>query len=332
MYGEDTLAAMTARTRVLATVAAAAAVVVAATVAITWLQSRGETRTRAAAVTRPRAGRPPLTFEFGVRNDGEARALASGARLLAKGRPAKALAIFDRYHSLDAQIGSAFARWPDGGLDTLKRLVASHPASAAAQLHLGWALLWSGRTADAAAQFERVDREFPDAPEAATAEDVLYPRMAPNLPYIVLGLALPPAPTAAAQFRLLARAAPGGGADAKLRYGLALWSLRRRVSAEREFQAAAKLAPKSPVARTAAAVGAFTKRSPVRAFGLLGPLTGVFPRAAVVRLHLGILLLWTGRIAKAKKELRSAVLYEPGSSWATTARQLLSAIPNNGTK
>lgn len=323
---------MTARTRVLATVAAAAVVVVAATVTVTWLQSRGETRTPAAAAGKPRSGRPPLTFDFGVRDDPEARALSNGARLLAKGDAAKALAIFERYHSLDAQIGAAFARWPDGGLDTVKRLVASHPTSASAQLHLGWALLWSGRNADAAAQFERVDHDFPDAPEAVTAEDVLYPRMAPNLPYVVLGVAVPSAPTAAAQLRLAAREARGGDADAKLRYGLALWSLRRRVSAERQFTAAAKLAPRDPVARTAAAVGAFTKRSPVAAFGRLGPLTGEFPRAAVVRLHLGILLLWTGQLMKAKKELRLAVLYEPGSPWATTARQLVSAIPNNGTK
>jgi tetratricopeptide (TPR) repeat protein len=324
---------MTARTRVLATVAAAAAVVVAATVTVTWLQSRGETRTAAAAAAgKPRAGRPPLTFDFGVRDDDEAQALARGAQLLSKGERAQALAIFERYHSVDAQIGQAFARWPDNGLDTLKHLVAAHPRSAAAQLHLGWALLWSGRNADAAAQFERVEREFPDAPEAVAAEDVLYPKMAPNLPYLVLGLSLPRAPTAAAQLRLAEREARDGGADAKLRYGLALWSLRRRVSAERQFQEAARLAPRSPVARTAAAVGAFTKRSPVQAFARLGPLTGVFPRASVVRLHLGILLLWTGQIRKAKKQLELAVLYEPHSSWATTARQLLSAIPNNGTK
>jgi tetratricopeptide (TPR) repeat protein len=323
---------MTARTRVLATVAAAAAVVVTATVTVTWLQSRGDARPVSSAVGKPRAGRPPLTFDFGVRDDAEAQALARGAQLLAKGDVTKALAIFRRYHSLDAQIGAAFARWPNGGLDTVKRLVASHPTSPAAQLHLGWALLWSGRNADAAAQFERVDREFPDAPEAVTAENVLYPKMAPNLPYLVLGLNVPSAPTAAGQLQAAARAARTGGADAKLRYGLALWSLQRRVSAERQFRAAVRLAPRDPVARTAEAVGAFTKRTPVRAFGLLGPLTGVFPRASVVRLHLGILLLWTGQIRKAKKQLDLAVLYEPGSPWATTARQLLSAIPNNGTK
>jgi len=52
---------------------------------------------------------------------------------------------------------------------------------------------------------------------------------------------------------------------AKLRYGLALWQLSA-VSAERQFDAAARLAPHDPVVQTAAAVGAFTKRSPVHAF------------------------------------------------------------------
>lgn len=323
---------MTPRARVLAIVAAAAAAAVAGTVTITWLQARGETTQAAGAVTKPRPGRPPLTFDFGVRVDPEAAALTRGEALLRKGKAAAALAVFERYHSVEAQIGAAFARWPDGGLDTLKRLVAQHPRSAAAQLHLAWALLWSGRTADAAKRFESVDRGFPDSPESVTAEDILYPKMAPNLPYLVLGLSLPREPTAAAQLRVLERAARGSAAEAKLRYGLALWTLRRRVSAERQFTAAARLAPGSAVARTAAAVGAFTKRDPVRAFSRLGPLTGVFPKAAVVRLHLGILLLWTAQIRKAETQFRLAVADEPASDWARVARELLSAIPGNGTK
>jgi tetratricopeptide (TPR) repeat protein len=322
---------MTPRTRVVAIVAAAAALAVAGTVAVTWLQTRGEKTERAGAVGTPRSGVPPLTFDFGVRRDREAVALTRAASLLATGRRPQAEAIFDRYHSVDAQIGSAFARWPAGGLDALKRIVAAHPRSAAAELHLAWALLWSGRNADAVREFQRVDSEFPDAPESVTAEDVLYPKMAPNLPPILLGLALPSAPTAAEQLRLLARQA-GDGVDGRLRYGLALWTLRRRVSAERQFAAAAALAPADAVARTAAAVGAFTKRDPVRAFSRLGPLTGRFPRASVVRLHLGILLLWTGRLGKAKKELDSAVLYEPHSPWAKAAKQFISILPNNGTK
>ena len=58
--------------------------------------------------------------------------------------------IFGRYRSLQAEIGAAFARWPAGGLDELKRLVSLHPGSPAAQFNLGMAYYWSGRVADAA--------------------------------------------------------------------------------------------------------------------------------------------------------------------------------------
>jgi tetratricopeptide (TPR) repeat protein len=323
---------MTGRTRVLAIVAAAAVLAVGGTVAIAWLQTRGETTQRPGAVTKPRAGVPPLTLEFGVRSDPEAVALSRGETLLRKGKREPALAVFERYHSVDAQIATAFARWPANGLDTLKRLVAAHPRSAAAQLHLGWALLWTGRAADAAKQFQRVATAFADTPEAVTAEDVLYPKFAPNLPTLILGVGLPSAPTAAGQLRILELAARNADVAAKLRYGLALWTLRRRVSAERQFEAAAALDPQNPVAQTASAVALFTKRDPVRAFSRLGPLTAVFPHAAVVRLHLGTLLLWTGQLKKAGDQFRLAVDAEPRSPFAKAARQFLSIIPANGTK
>jgi tetratricopeptide (TPR) repeat protein len=325
---------MSPRTRVLAIVAAAAALAVAGTVTVTWLQARGETTTRPGAVAKPRPGYPYLTFDFGVRNDVEAQELNRAAQLLdaSPPKPAEALAIFDRYHSLEAQIGDVFARWPTGGLDAMKAIVSAHPSSPTAQLHLGWALLWSGRNADAVQQFQRVDSEFPDSPAAVTAENVLYSKMGPNLPVIVLGMPLPSARTAAGQLRLLRRAAAAPDADAKLRYGYALWTLRRRVSAERQFAAAAALAPRDPLARTLAALGRFTKRNPVAAFGRLGPLTGTFPRSAAVRFHLGVALLWTGEVAKGKKQLGLAVQYEPRSAWANAARTLLSRLAKNGTK
>jgi hypothetical protein len=164
------------------------------------------------------------------------------------------------------------------------------------------------------------------------AESALYPRFAPGLPPIVTSLGLPSAPSRAAQLSLLAREARDGGADAKLRYGLLLWQLWHRVSAERQFDAAARLAPRDPVARTAAAVGAFTKRAPVRAFGRLGPLTGAFPRSAVVRFHLGLLLVWSRQPAKGVKQLELAVADEPGSIYATEARRFLAALGQHGTR
>jgi hypothetical protein len=93
-----------------------------------------------------------------------------------------------------------------------------------------------------------------------------------------------------------------------------------------------KLAPQDPVARTAEAVGMYTKAEPVRAFSHLGPLTGVFPRAAVVRFHLGLLLLWSGQRQKAVQQLRLAASEQPGSSYSEDATRLLSRLAGTRSK
>jgi tetratricopeptide (TPR) repeat protein len=323
---------MSPRARVLAIVAVACAAAVAGTVGITLLQTRGEHTTAPGAVTKPRPGIPPLWFEFGVRQDREARELARAAALLKKGKRQPAEAIFARYRSLQAEIGTAFARWPAGGLGELKRLVASHPQSPVAALHLGWAYYWSGRNADAVASWQEVAAQHPDSPEAVMAENILYAgRMPEGLPFIVAPIAVPAAVTATT-LRLLAHDAERPDVQAKLRYGLVLWRLWRRVSAERQFTAAARLAPDDPTARTLAAVGAFTKRAPVRAFGRLGPLTGEFPKAAVVRFHLGVLLVWTKKVEKGLAQFRLAVADEPNSIYAKESKTLISALSKHGTK
>lgn len=324
---------MTPRARVLAVVAAVGAVAVAAVVGVTWLQTRGETTTAPGSVTKPRAGTPPLLFDFGVRNDAEARALTRGATLLRKGERQQAAAVFARYHSLQAQLGTAFAQWPSNALDTVKQLVASHPQSPVAQLHLALALYWSGRNSDAVKAFRQVDSRFPDTASAVDAEDILYAnRFVPGLPYLVLPVSLPDEPTLAAQLdraKLLARRP---SAEGKLAYGMMLWRLDRRLSARQQFDAAARLAPNDPAVLTADAVGYFTKKNPTAAFGRLGPLTGRFPKSAVVRLHLGLLLIWEKQVEKGVAQLRLAVRDEPGSIYADQAEKLLSALVPNGTK
>lgn len=323
---------MTPRVRVIASVAVAACLAAGGVVGVTLLQTRGQSTTAPGAVTKPRAGIPPLFFDFGVRDDRETRDLTRAATLLAAKHVAAAQAIFAHYHSLPAQIGTAFAEWPRGGLDTMLRLAGQNPGSALALYHLGWAYYWSGRVADAATTWRRVDMRFPDSPESVEAENLLYPKFAKDLPFIVLPVAMPSAGTSAEQLRLLARDARAPNADAKLRYGLALWRLWRPVSAERQFAAAASLAPGDPAARTAAAVALFTKRAPVRAFAKLGPLTGVYPRSSAVRFHLGVLLVWTGQARKGLRQLRLAARDEPGSLYAKEAKTLLVALQSHGTK
>jgi tetratricopeptide (TPR) repeat protein len=322
---------------VLTVVALAAAVAVAGTVGVTLLQTRSETTTAPGAVTTPRTGAPPLLLDFGIRRDAEARALYQASTLYAKGKRGRAEAIFARYESLEAQIGAAFARWPDGGLDELKRIVASHPRSSLAELHLGWALYQSGRNADAVAAWQRATELQPDSPAAVDAANPLHPSMAPGLPYILTDLRVPaalerlePVEELRALRRRAARA--DANANAKIVYGIALWNLRRPISAERQFLAAAKLAPNDPTAQTVAAVGAFSKADPVKAFGRLGPLTGRFPQAAVVRFHMGLLLIWTKKVKKAEQQLRLAVAADPASVYAKQAKTLITALSSDGTK
>jgi len=325
---------MSPRTRIVAIVAAGGAVVIAAVIGLTLWQTRGESSAAAAAgaTAKPRPGIPPLLFDFGLRDDAEARDLARGALLLKHGKRAQAEALFDRYHDVQARLGSAFAVWPKGSLDAVKSIVAAHPANAVVQLHYALALYWSGRNADAVKQFQLVDRRFPDTQSAVDAEDILYgSKTIPGLPYIIVPVAVPDAKTLAQQVAAARRAAAKPDAQAKLAYGVMLWRLDRRVSARRELEAAARLAP-GPVTLTAAAVSRFSKKQPAAAFARLGPLSGRFPRASVVRLHLGLLLLWTKQVGKAEKQLKLAVSDAPGSPYATEAKKLLSALVPNGTK
>lgn len=314
---------MSARQRVLAIVALTGAVVVAATVGIAYLQARGET-----PGTTARAGSPPLELDFGLRSDAEARALARAETLYNDHHPAAAAKVFARYDSLEAQIGSAFAAWPAHGLDTLKRLVASHPGSALAELHLGLAYYWSGRDADAVAAFRRTESLQPDTPYALSAASILHP----NMPRQPLPLFVPRSPQPNVKtVEALRRRALGHDVVARIYYGLALQRLGRPLSAERAFASAAAIAPNDPEALAAAAVGRFSKDHPARAFSQLGPLAKRFPKSAVIRFHLGYLLVWIGERKLAAKELKLARTDAPGSIYDRYATTLLTAL-GDGTR
>jgi hypothetical protein len=310
-----------------------ALVAAAAVVAATLWQTRGERTTLPRSVIKAQAGTPPVFFDFGVRSGREVQDLSRAANLLNAKHVAAARTIFARYHSLQARIGLAFANWSDGdGLTTLQTLATENPDSPAAQYHLGWALYWSGHVAGAAAAWRRVDTRFRDSPESVEAENQLYPSDQSGLPDLLLPVKLPQLASRAAQQRSLASAARGSNAEAKLRYGYFLWELWHRVSAERQFAAAARLAPRNPYARTAAAVALFTKRAPRDAFSRLGPLTAVFPQAPVVRFELGLLLISTAQPGKGLEQLRLAAAEAPHSSYAKAVRTLLASIGKHGTK
>jgi tetratricopeptide (TPR) repeat protein len=321
---------VSSRGRIFASVAVAAAV--AAGVVVAGVLA---TRNHVPPAPKPRAGRPPLALALGVRTDPEAEALRQAQALYRAGKVDAAARIFARYRSPEAQVGDAFAHWPGSTVSRLEQLRAEHPESALVGLHLGLALYWLRHDDEALAEWQASARQQPDTPYAVRAGDFLHPGYAPGLPRFVPSFQLPsrvaalPAPQ---QLAALRRAAAEPNAHAKILYGVALQQLDRPRSAERQFAAAVRLAPDDPDARVAAAVGRFDKARPAAAFGRLGPLTRVFPQAQTVRFHLGLLLLWSGQLAEARKQLSQAREEGLKTQLGKQATQYLEALRRLGTK
>jgi tetratricopeptide (TPR) repeat protein len=278
---------------------------------------------------KPRAGRPPLALDLGVRPDAEARAIRRAQSLYRRGNVDEAAQTFGRYRSLEAEVGAAFAAWPGSTVARLQELRAEHPRSSLVALHLGLALYWARRDDEAVAAWRAAARQQPDTPYAVRAGDFLHPQFAPGLPGFAPSFPLPPRIDrlpAPQQFAALRRGAARGGARAKILYGSALQQLGRPVSAERQFAAAARLAPNDPEARTAAAVGLFDKANLSRAFSRLGPLTKAFPHAQTVRFHLGVMLVWSAQVKEARRQFRLAEHEDPHSALGRQAEQYLRAL------
>jgi hypothetical protein len=302
--------------RVVGIVALCAAAAVAAILGGTVLQSRNERTSLPGAITTPLPGKPALQLELGLRvnHDPEAKALWRAQVLLDRDRKAAAaLAIFQRYDSVEARLGAAFAGWtgPES-LASVQEIAASAPTSAAAQLNLGWASYQAGHIADAVTAWQSTATTFPDSPYAIDALDALNRGVAPNLPPIVVD-----------------PGALSGKAKAVLLAGVRQWDLKHVVSARRDLDLAAQLAPHSPEALVAAAVARFSPDQPKASFPVLGPLTATFPQDSIVRLHLGVLLLWSREISLGKEQLRLATTEQPRSVYANQARLLLAALAHS---
>ncbi len=280
------------------------------------------------------AGKPPLVLDLGVRVDPEARALRQAERLYSQKRYAPAVRIFERYDSPAAQIGAAFARWPGTSLTKIERLAGKRERDSLVLLHLGFANLWAGRAEEATAAWRDAAEAQPDSASAQRADDALHPNFPPGQPFFVPSFS-PPASlrtlSSPDQLTALAAAARRPNARAKILYGLAQQRLGHKLSARREYDAAARLAPQDPEALVAAAVSRFDKTRPAEAFSRLGPLTRRFPKASTVRFHLGLLLLWLARsqpgsVEEGKRQLRLARAQEPGSPLAREAQKLLARL------
>jgi tetratricopeptide (TPR) repeat protein len=300
--------------------------------AATLVQSRGDS----SAVRAPGpSGAPPLVLDLGLRSDSESTALRRAASLYDAGQRGDAGRIFDRYDSLNADVGAALARWPGGTVSGLRRLARAHPDSGLVQLNLGLALFWNGQRDAAMAAWRRARRLEPDSVSAVRAGDLLHPSTPRGLPSFVPSFP-PPASLAALpparQLATLARSARADDVRAKLLYGVALQRVGRPRSAERQFAAAAALSPENLEAQVAAAVGRFAKEQPQRAFARLGPLARSHPRSPTVRFHLGLLLLWLGELDEAERQLQLAREAGPRSPLGREANRLLERLASVRTR
>jgi len=309
---------------IVAGLAALAAVVVAGAAVLTAEEVESPA---ASAEPQPRQGFPPLALSFGIRDGAEARDLQRAAELYEEGKRDDAARIFSRHDSLEAKLGAAFAAWPESE-DRVEQLGALYPRSALVQLHVGIARFWAGVGGAASAWREARDVE-PDTPYAVRAGDLLHPDFAPGLPMFT-----PSFPyriegeTPAEQLDALEADRSVRG---RLLHGVALQRLERPVSARRAFAEALELDPRGVDALVADAVGRYEKNDPSRAFSRLGPLSQRFPRAATVRFHLGLLLLWQRDVDEAKRQLRLAQAAEPGSLIARAAGRFLGELEKIGT-
>jgi len=308
----------------------AVAVAAVAVVGAVVVSSDGDSAGATATTTEPeiREGRPPLSFALGFRDDAQARDLTQGAALYQRGETEAAAARFAKHDSLEAKVGAAYAAWPEGTLDRLDQLAKLYPEVAVVQLHLGLARLWANE-GDPLEAWRAVVEAEPDTPYAIVAGNLLHPGLPRGLPAFIPSFTasaaiskLPPA----RQLEALRRAAVRGGVRERLLYGVGLQRVGRPVSAAREFDQAAQRFPNDVEAQVAGAVGAFDKDAPERAFGRLGPLSKSYPDEPSVRFHLGVLLLWTGRIEGAERQFKLAAKSQPTSPLAREADRYLDTI------
>lgn len=314
------------RIALLVGVIAAAAVAVVAAAA---LSSGGGSSSGSTAEPKARKGRPPLAFALGFRQDAEARDLARAAALYQRGDLAAAHALFAKHDdSLEAKVGAALATWPNGSLDRLEQLAKLYPDAAVVQVHLGLARFWANRGDPEAAWRAALEAE-PDTPYAIVAGNLLHPNLPRGLPAFIPPFTAPPriaALSPARQLEALKRGAQSGGLRELLLYGVGLQRVGRPVSAAMVFERAARRYPHSVDALVAAAVGQFDKDQPEIAFGRLGPLSRTYPNEPTVRFHLGVLLLWTGRVKAAERQFRLAAREKPASPLAREAARYLQTI------
>src|SRR5262249_16928150 len=235
---------MNARTRILVVIGVAAVAAVAAVAFISGRGGSGPSANQSAA----RKGAPPLALDLGLRDDAQAQQPPRALTTYAQKKRGRAAEVFVRYGSLPAQIGSAFAGWPNGTVSQLEGMANRYPDNSLVLLNLGLARYWSGDNAGAVQAWTDAYEAQPDTQSSLTADRLLHPNTPQGIPVFVPSFTPPVlhGATPAAQLAELADAARKRDLHARLVYGIALQRIGREVSAQRAYASAARLAPGHP--------------------------------------------------------------------------------------
>ena len=278
----------------------------------------------------PLSGAPPLVLDLPAKPSGGLADLGAVARQMRAGRRAEAEAALVRARralgagDLRVRVAGAMLRYRPGEVDTaigvLRALASNDDRAPVPALHLGLALLWSGRRAEATTMLEHARLINPDGFYGSTADDVLHPSYRKGYPLWLRSL---PVSGSLAQVRTKAAAEPRSRrAQLDYAYRLQFTSrTRARVVAER----ALALDAADIDAQVAVIVLGFDKDQPARSVGRLAQLMRSRADAPSPRFHFGELLSWIGRQTEAEEQYRQASALDPKGLIGRFARSVLDA-------
>jgi tetratricopeptide (TPR) repeat protein len=277
---------------------------------------------------------PALELAVIDRDDKLARGLRNAERQYEEDDPLGARIAFQKLleknpDSIEAQIGDAVTAWPDGTAEQLQAIVDAYPDSAVARLNLGLALLADGDPDAAREQWTEAEKREPDTPAALSAEDLLNPHSPPGRPAFVVEdvpVAISKLPLRKRLATVRRNAEERGTVDDWILLGSALETTGHRESARRAYAKAVEADPESLEAQVAAAVASFDKDEPSPAFSALGPLAAANPNSALIRFHLGLMLLWLPDLDEARDQLERAQASDQEGFYGQQAGRVLARL------
>ncbi len=231
--------------------------------------------------------------------------------------------------SIEAQIGDAVTAWPDQTEEQLLAIVDAYPDSAVARLNYGLALLARGDPNAARKQWAEAEMREPDTPAALSAEDLLNPHSPPGRPVFLVEdvpVAISKLPLKKRTETVRRNAEESGTVDDWILYGSALETMGHRDSARAAYATAVETDPESLEAQVATAVASFDKDDPSPAFSKLGPLAAANPNSALIRFHLGLMLLWLPDLDEARDQLERAQAADQEGFYGKQAARVLARL------